>query len=498
MVSKYFGQILTFILLGVCSLPLKGQNKSNLDKNVLDGKQIIVGTSSKARQVSTAIYYKVLETSNDKNYSSNQARLDSLASWIDSIKTNSEKRIKGIRIIGYASPEGNEGQNWQLARSRAQSVADFIKSIAPEMSSMMTVTSKGADWKGAYEKISASDIQGKEVILNIISKTPVMTGTDGRYRYLRKEKLFLIDGGKTYQYIVDNFCGDLRRTEVIIDFSEETSVMAFVRNSMKNGTKGNGLEAKENEIAKNSVKAAVPAAADTSVKKASGSKVAESAMKETGDADKAGIMRTPMMIDTTLAPIAGSKTYGKTYKAPAAFTKKPLFAAKTNLLYDAGTVLNVAVEIPMGKHWSAGLDYKFPWWVWDHNSRCLEIIHGDGFARYWFGNRTSRRVLTGGFAGIMLGGGYYDLEPHNTGYQGEFYTASAECGYAFRINGHWSFELSAGLGWLGTKYRYYKGVQDDQHLVWQHSGRYTWLGPTKVNASIVYLFHHKVKQEAGK
>ncbi len=455
MLSKYFGQICALILLSTfAQFSLTGQNRSNLKKDQ-NGKQIVVGSSKKGRQVSTTIYYRVLETSNDLNYASNHAGLDSLATWIDSIKTNSKTQIKDIRVIGYASPEGNEEQNTKLAKERAQNIADFIKSIAPEMAGKMTVTSEGSDWSRAYANIAASNTTGKDQILDIIKNTPVMTDINGHTRYIRKEKLFLIDGGKTYRYIVDNCYGNLRRTEVWIDFVEEKDLTTTLKD----------IAVGKEEI----VDHTEPVKLDTSK------------------------VEVPIVIDTTVATHAHS--YESKYESPA-FAKSPLFAIKTNILYDAATALNVAVEVPFGKHWSAGLDYKFPWWVWDNNSRALEILHWDGFARYWFGNRTEKRVLTGLFAGIMLGGGYYDLEPHHKGYQGEFYTASAEGGYAFRISDHWSFELSASLGWMGTKYRYYEGMQNDQHLVWQHSGRYTWVGPTKVNASIVYLFYHKVKKGA--
>ena len=45
------------------------------------------------------------------------------------------------------------------------------------------------------------------------------------------------------------------------------------------------------------------------------------------------------------------------------FVKKPLFAAKTNLLFDAMTVLNVEVEVPIRKHWSIAGEWIFPWWL---------------------------------------------------------------------------------------------------------------------------------------
>jgi len=193
MLSKYFGQICALILLSNCAqISLSGNNRSVLKKDE-NSKQIVAGTSNNGRQLS--VYYRVLETSSDLNYAGNHARLDSLATWIDSIKTNSISRIKDIRVIGYASPEGNEEQNTKLAQERAQNIADFINSIAPEMADKMTVSSAGSDWSRAYTNIAASNFTGKDQVLDIIKNTPVMTDIKGHTRYIRKEKLFLIDGG---------------------------------------------------------------------------------------------------------------------------------------------------------------------------------------------------------------------------------------------------------------------------------------------------------------
>ena len=169
----------------------------------------------------------------------------------------------------------------------------------------------------------------------------------------------------------------------------------------------------------------------------------------------------------------------------------PFFALKTNLLFDAATVLNVEAEVPIGKKWSVTGEWIFPWWITKNNGNALQILSANVDAKYWLG-KLPRPVMTGWFVGLYAGGGLYDLQYKNNGYQGEFYMAAGfSGGYAHFINksGSLRMEYSIGLGYLNTKYRYYEGKENNKYLVWQHNGRYMWLGPTEAKISLVWMFH---------
>lgn len=179
---------------------------------------------------------------------------------------------------------------------------------------------------------------------------------------------------------------------------------------------------------------------------------------------------------------------------PLTLPPRAIIAIKSNLLYDLAATPNIGIEIPFGKgRVSAGFNYEFPWWVFSHNSRAWEILHVEPFVRYWFGDRNSRPALTGLYLGAVGGVGYYDIEPHHKGWQGEAVNAGLELGYAwaFGKNKHWRFETGIGAGWMRTQYSYYKGDADDDHLLWQRDGLYDWIGPIKLNASISYVIFHK-------
>ena len=114
--------------------------------------------------------------------------------------------------------------------------------------------------------------------------------------------------------------------------------------------------------------------------------------------------------------------------------------------------------------------------------------------RYWLGNRSNRRVLTGHFFGLYAGGGKYDLQWDKNGYQGEFFIAAGvSYGYSMRIVRNLNLEFSLGIGLLRTGYEHYHARDSYQTLLWQNNGRYTWIGPTKAKISLVWMLNRKMK-----
>lgn len=220
-------------------------------------------------------------------------------------------------------------------------------------------------------------------------------------------------------------------------------------------------------------------------------------------------MNIKKLIATLILPLMFiSVTNGQNSIAP----RDVSFAIKSNLLFDAATIANVELEIPIRKHWSIAGEWIFPWWTscgnkknsWQSSSdkrNTLEILNANIEGKYWFGNRTDRRQMTGWFAGVYTGGGKYDLEYDAQGYQGEFFLAAGVSGgYAHTINksGTLRMEYSLGVGYLQTDYRYYEehwGIDDKWHTIRQNNGKYSWFGPTKAKISLACVFIRKVKEE---
>ena len=175
--------------------------------------------------------------------------------------------------------------------------------------------------------------------------------------------------------------------------------------------------------------------------------------------------------------------------------RKPLFALKTNLLYDVVTVANLELEIHIGKRISVLAEYNFPWWLMQNKQYCLEITNINLETRYWLSHRDNCPRLTGWFSGIYVGGGYYDIELGDKGYQGESYiSAGLTGGYSHWLGkkGNFRMEYSLGAGYFNTQYREYNpvyGSDDSWHLIRQRNGNFSWIGPTRAKISLVWTFY---------
>lgn len=173
---------------------------------------------------------------------------------------------------------------------------------------------------------------------------------------------------------------------------------------------------------------------------------------------------------------------------------RPLFAAKTNLLFDLALWPNAEVEVPLGRdaRWSIMAEWGSPWYVWHHNSRAYEILNVGLEGRRWFGRCDGcRPVLSGAFAGVYACVGKFDLEWHSHGNQGEYVSLGFSGGYSWPLRKCLNLELSGTLGTIFGKRRYYDGEFNDTHLIWKHFGRVFYVGPTQLKVSLVWLIPRK-------
>lgn len=174
---------------------------------------------------------------------------------------------------------------------------------------------------------------------------------------------------------------------------------------------------------------------------------------------------------------------------------KPLFAIKTNLLYNAVSAVNLELEVPIGRHWSVAGELISPWWLLNEKQHCLQLVNGTLEGRYWFSEHINQPTLTGWFAGLHAGGGYYDLEWDAKGNRGEHLMAGLSGGYAHMIgkSGRFRTEYEFGAGYFITRYQSYTAIQgfdSKWHLVRQHNGTLSWFGPTRVKVSISYMLNY--------
>ena len=339
-------------------------------------------------------------------------------------------RIDSVNIYSYSSPEGKESYNLRLATRRAAGVKDYLIRNYPRLDADRVHALPQGENWHEMRQMIACD--------NLVPcREEVLRIIDSNADHPERCKLLLKDlrGGIPYRYIRTRVLPRLRSACV--------SSVCVVR------LKEDGLPG----------------------------------------------VHTPAGFPTDNT---GRKSYPHPGIPPQSATytvKRPLLALKTNLLFDAALMPNIEAEVPIGNRWSVNGELMFPWWLFDDDKYCLQILSGGLEGRYWLGNRNRRRVLTGHFMGLYAGAGKYDLQWDKNGYQGEFFIAAGvSYGYALPVSRNLRLEFNLGIGLLRTSYEHYHTLDNYRTLLWQDSGRYTWLGPTKVKVSLVWMLNRKMKK----
>lgn len=181
------------------------------------------------------------------------------------------------------------------------------------------------------------------------------------------------------------------------------------------------------------------------------------------------------------------------------YTRIPLFAVKTNLLFDLFTAVNVEVEVPIGKRFSIAGEWIFPDWVDRETNRyCLQSNIKSVEGRYWFGDRQRKEKLTGHFIGAYGQWGDFDFQPFTESGLRCFsgWAAGVSYGYAHSISRRSSLrmEYSIGLGYVWADGCTYERALDGKILVtkpdWQYKFSFIPV-PTKAKVSLVWMIYAK-------
>ena len=171
--------------------------------------------------------------------------------------------------------------------------------------------------------------------------------------------------------------------------------------------------------------------------------------------------------------------------------RKTVLAARSNLLIPG---LNIGMEIPIGSHWSIGLDYFYPWAVSKDNLWCGEMLGWFIDAKYWFPGKNNTWApaskLKGHAVGLYAGVGYYDYQKRTNGAQGEYLDLGIDYTYALPVaNDKLRLEFNIGLGYIYTLYRPYYPSSDYEDLIKEPGIKYrstNFIGPTRAGVSLVY------------
>lgn len=390
---------------------------------------------------SLLVHFRQDKTVYESNYLGNAQTLGQVLATIDSL---GPQRLESVDIIGYASPEGATEYNAGLSRKRSEVVYSQVKEIAPDWSKGKISVKPGFEsWDLLKERIQSDEKlteANRNKIIDILDAQGI--GNDTKKWRLKNKLGTQPDLGDLWQYILQNHYLYLRCVIIRIRYNEGEEIVV------------------------------IPETPPTEPEEPQPEPVIE---------PKDTVVVTPPTPE------------------PEKWKKRTVVALKTNALYDAITVPNYAIEVPIGKNFSAQFEHYYAWWATKPELKyCLQYFTLGGEFRWWFApqprpetdSRMLRDVLTGHFVGVYALYCKTDLQWERLFgmYQCHpVWSAGLSYGYSFPVSKHWNMELSATAGYARIPYRHYI-PSDDWLFLWkdrENQGVLHYFGPTQVKVSLV-------------
>lgn len=195
-----FLQKLSCILVAVCFMT------GNVSASSLGNYAEIVEGSSKWRVLFDLNSHEI-----DLEIGGNRQMLNSIIADLQEIHDDETKELDGVRILGYASPEGNIDYNERLSLLRAEAIKNYILENTTIPAKHFQTKAMGENWEELVTLLNQSTWSKASFVVEIISQTE--EGVDPELEIKR------ILGLSGYNEMVDRFYGKLRTASTFEAFS---------------------------------------------------------------------------------------------------------------------------------------------------------------------------------------------------------------------------------------------------------------------------------------
>jgi Flp pilus assembly protein TadD len=131
-----------------------------------------------------------------------------LTAAIKDANTAENKAINKIEVLGYASPEGGQKLNEQLANARQSKSQSYLEQELKKSKVKANISSDVTpeDWEGFQKGLEASNIQDKDLVLRVLSMY-----TDPEERETQIKNLSTV-----FKAIADEILPELRRSRLVL------------------------------------------------------------------------------------------------------------------------------------------------------------------------------------------------------------------------------------------------------------------------------------------
>ncbi|MBR4269521.1 MAG: DUF3575 domain-containing protein [Prevotella sp.] len=179
----------------------------------------------------------------------------------------------------------------------------------------------------------------------------------------------------------------------------------------------------------------------------------------------------------------------------------PLFAIRTNTLYDAFLIPNIGAEMQIGNDWTVQLDWFYTWFSSDNRHRYWQGYGGYVTVKKYFNFEwITDAPMIGHHVGFYLSGLTYDVEWGGKGYQASKFGfgGGVEYGYSCHVSRNMKLDFTLGLGFQDGEYKEYEPSNDHyNHYVWLATKKRHWWGPTKLEVSLAWFLGGKKKNKVS-
>ena len=395
------------------------------------------------------VYFPTGDAVLRNSYMSNETNLDVLDILLNEVSDN----IDSVLVVSQASPEGDVTRNMTLAEERAYSMRRHIIATNPDLLSRIYLYPIGEGWSELRSAILADpqlDFASRTRLLSIIDATAPVEAKKAQLRAQPEYSHLLRDIFPTLRLSAVDFRFNTGRTPQIAEVQPQAP----------------GLVVLPLIIPVEDLPITLP---------------------------QSSIVLDPLALRVRPLPM------------PSARKENLLFAVKTNLLYDAVTMLNAEVEIPFLYRFSLLWEDVFPWWE-TGNKYCLQHWEMGPELRFWFRSWRpgSMDKMLGWFVGAYGMSSRYDIQfDTKIDYQGEYWSAGLTAGYVMPFKKGWlhdalraRLEFSLSAGYLQTDYRHYLPTDSYDMLIRDkyNDGTATYIGPTKAKVSLVVPIRTQIRE----
>lgn len=385
------------------------------------------------------IFFRVNRHEIDKSFKDNARTIEQMKQDIDTTLLLDGAVPDSLLILSTASPDGSYEFNKRLARNRARSTEKMLLEMFPQFKDAhIKVEYLEEDWDGLVQVLKAHP----EFPQGEEMLAVINDDNDVQTKEIRLRAL-----KQGWRYLMANYVHALRNSSITLSvvMTETNADDEFVREKPK-------------------VEPLTKVACEYT---------------PTFEAPATSINVAPAPTDIKF--------------------RKTILAARSNLLIPG---MNFGLEIPIGSHWSIGLDYMYPWAVSDENLWCGEMLGWFIDAKYWFPGKNNKWApdskLKGHAVGLYGGIGYYDYQKRTNGAQGEYLDLGIDYTYALPIaEDKLRLEFNVGLGFIYTLYRPYYPSSDYEDLIKEPGIKYrstNFIGPTRASVSLVYPINVTTKK----